>query len=165
MNYFVIYPDDNIKNKIEIKLSKDDIEKKEPFVHFTKIDGNTFKNSLIFVRSLFRTTILVADDLKELLELYIDVSDAVAVFAIDQDNYNNKLYWKINIPCINCIKEPFEPNKNIYNLDDEKINTQHIFTVTKSKSTYLIVDLILMEHLIKRGFLEIKFIKTLNSNI
>ncbi len=165
MNYFIINPDDKIANKLEIKLTKEELETTKPFVTYSKINSDSFSENLIFVRSLFQMTYLVSDELKDLLELYCDTKKFVPVFVIDKDNYNNKVYWKAEFKEIDCIKEPFEPSKNTYNINADKLDKEHIFTVKRGKATYLVVDLILMEHLLKRGFLEIQFTKTVDSNI
>lgn len=165
MNYFIIYPDDKKVNRLEINLTKEELDTKEPFVTYAKINDSIFAENLILIKTLFRLTVIVSDELKEILELYIDVDKFVPIFVIDKNNYNNKVYWKVEIPFVDCIQDPFDNQKKIYNINEEKAGKNHIFLVQKVKATYVVVDLILMEHLIKRGFLEIKFLKTLNSNI
>lgn len=100
MNYFIIYQDYKISNKLDIKLTKEELEATKSFVTYTKINLDSFSENLSF-----------SDDLKDLLELYRDTKKFVHVSVIDKDNYNNKVYWKAEFKEIECIKDPFEPSK------------------------------------------------------
>lgn len=158
MEYFVMMPDQRIKNPLKINTDSIDFQTWEAFAAYTDFQPDTAFVDFMTLKKQFSHLFCVSDSFKELLEIYDDHLSPVPFFVTDRNQKGQKIYWIIHVESIDCLEvKPFMRYDNLV-LKSEKLKNKYIFRVTFEKQEYLIVSLILAENILRKSPTGIKFL-------
>lgn len=168
MEYYVFSSDDGIAdaavpvwdeeaNTVTADL-KEWTQWPESYAAQFKISGheNTVYPDLI-VKSLY----LVSDPVRELLKVYVPELLTRIALLRDVERMQQKLYWMIAPPMMNCLGEgtEFQPGGMLRRLvvDRKRTEGRPLIRISGIRESYVLVNLALAESLLRRGFSGMKF--------
>lgn len=158
VEYFLLRQEEKLINPFLIDTKETDITMKEAFIAFGEIDDNTSIPEFFVMKKLFDHYFFVSDRFKTLLDVYADNMDAIPVFLTDIKRQKQLCYWKIIIEEKDCININNAMRYDNLTLIKEKIESSFIFRIVFDKQEYMIVSLVLAEHMLRKNLYGIKFI-------
>ncbi len=161
MKYFVMYPDNRLKNAIKIKLTESQLEKDHAQVIPVDLEPNKDFPDFIQIRNLTKSAFIVSDLLKNMLDSYADAMSAEPFILADQDRRVQKNYWKVHLEKIDCIRqddnEMFFKKKEIV-IDESKTMEKLVFSVHKGYTEHWIASLPFAENFLRKNMFGVEWI-------
>lgn len=150
MNYFVMMPDDRVKNAFKINAESIAFDTTEPFAAFCDFSPATDFVDFFTLRKQFSHLFCASDYLKEMIEIYADDFSSIPFFVTDNHQKGQMVYWILNLESIDClVKKPFMRYDNLTLLSDQ-IKNKYIFGIGFEKQEYVIVSLVLAENILRK---------------
>lgn len=150
MNYFVMKPDDRVKNAFKINAESIAFDTTEPFAAFCDFSPSTDFVDFFTLRKQFNHLFCASDPLKEMIDIYADDFSAMPFFVIDKHQKGQMVYWILNLESIDCLEEkPFMRYDNL-TLHSDQIKNKYIFRINYEKQEYVIVSLVLAENILRK---------------
>lgn len=150
MNYFVMMPDDRVKNAFKINAESIAFDTTEPFAAFCDFSPATDFVDFFTLRKQFNHLFCASDSLKEMIDIYADDFSAMPFFVTDNHQKGQMVYWILNLESIDCLEEkPFMRYDNL-TLHSDQIKNKYIFRINFEKQEYVIVSLVLVENILRK---------------
>lgn len=170
MEYYIISQDERFINFAEpsglSKIIDKDLVKNadlgalntEPVMVYIKE-----KDESEFTDIIEKPVLLISDKIKQVFEMYGRDEFYKPVMLGDPKHMETSLYHLIVPNKIECLSKSseFNPDGTIKRLvlDESKLNCQHIFSVSGIRENFIIVDLDVVESIIRSDYLGIKLKK------
>lgn len=159
MDYFLITQDQRIVNRVEpvgtTPLIQDSHDETTPVQLEIKA-----KDSVEYVDFIERPVPLLSDRLKQLLKLYEPEMAFYPVILTDSRHCSQTLYWKPNLPKLECLSSQAEFHKNgtIKQLvvNESQLSGWRLFQVDQVLEPFIVFDLMIVESMLRRGLTGFK---------
>lgn len=158
MNYFVMMPDDRVKNVFKINADSIDFEASEPFAAYCDLLPSTDFVDFFTLKKQFNHLFCASDSLKEMIEIYADDFSSIPFFVTDNHQKGQMVYWILHLEFIDCLDKKLFMRYDSLTLHTNEIKNKHIFQVAFEKQECIIVSLVLAENILRKIPIGIRFI-------
>lgn len=160
MEYFLIQEDRKNTNKINVKLTSNQIEEQKAQLVFVDLEEEKDRPDFIELSMFARKEYIVSDRLKELMLAYADEIKTEPVILVDDKRKLQENYWKIRLEVIE--QAPVE-NIGLYDvpdsmiLDERVLEDKYLFAVKKQKTVFWIASLHFVENFLRKNMFGIQW--------
>jgi hypothetical protein len=150
MNYFVMMPDDRVKNAFKITADSISFDSPEPFAAFCDFQPSTDFVDFFTLRKQFSHLFCASDSLKEMIEIYADNFSSIPFFVTDNHQKGQMVYWVLNLESIDCLEKKPNMRYDSLTLHTNQLKNKYIFRIAFEKQEYVIVSLALAENILRK---------------
>jgi len=157
MDYFLMDQDVRTLADVPVDYGDAGFSGSEPFVSRLDLERDTKLPDFLQGEQGGRAVFCVSDDMKEILDNYGCLKEAVPVFLTDTRYRAQAVYWKIGVLESGCLKQDWYADKRHMAFALKPPQGSYMFKVRNIRKEYLVVSLELAENLLRRHMYGIQF--------